>query len=363
MQKTAFNLCSIELFESNKIGLVELHNKCYKKIRKLHPNIPSQIIIKAEQECLSKYKTCRSNKHKLKKPIIKTNLSITLDKRLFSKDKKDKYSIRITTSDKRKSFKLNMYDRLKSIYDKYQYRDPSLYVKNNKIYITFPFDIPVEQQPQDLCLGVDLGVRISAATSDGRLIKDKKFNGEKRRLRFLKRKLQSKNTRSARKHLKKLKRKEHNKNKNQTHHIANKILETNANVIALENLKGIKAKKHKKQNKNYISQVPLYELRRVLTYKANNSGKHIVLVNPAYTSQTDCMSGKLEGIRKGRRFYSKNGLIYDADINAARNIGKRSKLPVSCGNILDGQGVVNHPHECKSKFNLVVQAYKSLACV
>jgi len=145
-----------------------------------------------------------------------------------------------------------------------------------------------------------------------------------------------------------LKRKERNKNKNQTHLIANEILKTNCDTIVLENLKGIKAKKHKYQNKRSIAQVPLFELRRILTYKAENIGKNVVLVSPAYTSQIDSISGIKEGVRRGCRFYAKSGLVYDADLNAARNIGNRSKLPVSYGNILDGQASVNTPNECKS---------------
>ena len=44
----------------------------------------------------------------------------------------------------------------------------------------------------------------------------------------------------------------------------------------------------------------------------------------------------------------KSGLVYDADLNAARNLGIRSKLTVSYGNILDGQALVNRLNVCKS---------------
>jgi IS605 OrfB family transposase len=198
-------------------------------------------------------------------------------------------------------------------------------------------------------LGVDLGIRRSAATSDGRIVIDKKFNSEKRKLRYLKDELKSKGTKSARRHLRNLRHKEHNKNKNQTHLIANLILNTEADTICLENLKSIKRKKNPYQNKHSISQVPLYELRRVITYKAENMGKHVLLVCPQYTSQTDCVSGRREGERRGCRFYSKNGLIYDADINAAINIAKISKLPVSqTQNLTYGQVSVNRPNVYKS---------------
>ena len=59
-------------------------------------------------------------------------------------------------------------------------------------------------------------------------------------------------------------------------------------------------------------------------------------------------AGLRRGERRGRRFYAENGLVYDADINAACNIARRSKLPFSRGNLLSGQAVVNQPNVCKS---------------
>ena len=354
MHNVVFNFASPIQFTEKQNSLVILHNKVYHPIRKLYSDIPSQVIIKAEQECLSSYKSTKSNKHKLSGPIVKKNLSMRLDKRLYSKNKTDKYSIKITTTSGRKSFKLVMYPKLKELFDVYQYQDPLIYENNGKIFISFCFDnSPLEKLKSKLVLGVDLGIRRAAAMSDGRIIIDRKFNKEKRRLRFLKRQLQSTGTKSSRKHLIKLRHKERNKNKNQTHLIANIILDTKADTFALENLKGIKAKKHRYQNKRSISQVPLFDLRRILTYKAENQGKTVLLVNPAYTSQIDSSSGVKEGIRKGCRFYTKSGIIYDADLNASRNIGQRSKLPVSYGNILDGQALVNVPIACQSTTRVV----------
>ena len=334
-------------FQQKLNSITKLHNGFYYIARNEHKGFPSQMVIRAEMESLASYKSIKSNKHKLIKPFEKKNLSVRLDKRLYSKTD-DKTKIRITTKERKKEFEIKLYPKLQTLMDKYEYVDPLLFVKNNKLMIGLTFDSAKEMQKESLCLGVDLGIRRVAACSDGRLIIDKKFNAEKRKLRYNKRQLQSKGTKSARKHLKKAKHKERNKNKNQTHLVVNKILKTDANIISLENLKGIKAKKYKKQNKNAISQVPFFELRRILTYKAENMGKHVCLVSPAYTSQIDNVSGIKEGERKGCRFYAKSGLIYDADINAAINIARRSKHPISIGNFLDGQGEVKRPIACKS---------------
>lgn len=327
-----------------------LHNVFYYQTRENHSDFPSQMIIRAEMECLASYKSIKSNKHKLSKPFEKKNLSMRLDKRLYSHVKGDATKIKITTKEKKKEFQIKLYPKLEQLISKYQFVDPLIFVRDDKLMISLTFDnAPTEKVKASLCLGIDLGIRRTAACSDGRLIVDKKFNADKRKLRYMKRCLQSKGSKSSMKHLNKLKHKEKNKNKNQSHLVANEILKTKASVISLENLKGIKAKKYKTQNKNAVSQVPFFELRRILTYKAENMGKHVCLVSPAYTSQIDSISGIKEGERKGCRFYAKSGLVYDADINAAINIARRSKHPISQGNLLDGQGIVNCPIACKPK--------------
>lgn len=193
MHKVVFNFASQHQFNETKNSLVVLHSKVYNNIRKQYPNIPSQVIIKAEQECLSSYKSTKSNKHRLKKSIEKKNLSMRLDKRLYSKNKTDKYSIRITTTSGRQSFKFVVYPKLKELLDKYEYTDPLIYENDGKLFISFTFDNkPKEPLKQKLALGVDIGIRRNAGCSDGRIIIDRKFNGDKRKLRHLKDSLKSK---------------------------------------------------------------------------------------------------------------------------------------------------------------------------
>ena len=49
----------------------------------------------------------------------------------------------------------------------------------------------------------------------------------------------------------------------------------------------------------------------------------LVLVNPAYTSQTDHRNGCLLGKRRGDAFYCFDGVVLQADENAARNVKAR----------------------------------------
>lgn len=346
-QRSAFNQISKVRFEKGRCSKKVLHHLTYYPTRGNHPDMPAQVTIRAINEVCSSYQTVKSNGHKIIAPILKKRLSMRLDHNLYSRHKTDQYSIRIFAAGKRKTFRMAMYPKLKELIDKHLYHDPLIFVREGELFISLPFDTALPEQKQRLCLGVDLGMRVAAACSDGRLFIDREYNARKRKLRYLKRCLQSKGTPTACRHLRKIGHDERNASKNQTHLIANGILQTVADTIALEDLTGIKKKKTPFQNKNAISQVPLYLLRAIITYKANNAGKHVVLVSPSYTSQIDSLTGKRKGERKGRRFYTKSGLVLDADLNASRNIGHRSKLPVSYGNILDGQGVVTRPIVCK----------------
>lgn len=342
-QRFAWNECSKIKFNIPTNSIVLLHGQFYTKFRQSQPEIPSQVVISAEQSVLSAYRSIKSNKQKLDKPPEKKKLSIRLDKRTYSY-KNGVFSI--ISLEKRVKCSPYIYPKLQELISKYRFCDPLLFEKDGEIWICLTFDIPEILSQNKLVVGVDVGICNLAATSEGNLYQDKQFNGRKRKLRFNKRKLQSKSktSKSARRKLKKLKRKERNINQNFSHHLTNKIIsDTKADTIVLENLKSIKVKKHKYQNKNRISQVPMFELRRILTYKALLNNKQVITVSPAYTSQIDHRTGKLDGKRIGGRYIGKDGQILHADCNAACNIALRSKLPCSISNYYAWQAKVNSP--------------------
>lgn len=359
-QLFAWNECSKIQFTLPKNSIIDLHSKFYSSFRLKNPNIPSQVVISAEQSVLSSFRSIKSNKQKIKSPPIKKNLSIRLDKRTFS-FKNGKFSI-ISLGKRIKCHPL-IFPKLKEYMDKYAFCDPLLFVRNGEIHIALTFNIPEIKSQNKLAIGVDLGCVNLAATSEGRLYKDKSFNSRKRQLRYLKSALKSKGSKSSRRHINKLRHKEHNINKNLSHNLANRIIQdTDADTIVLENLKSLKVKKHKYQNKNRISQIPMFELRRIITYKALLNEKTVIVVNPSYTSQIDHRTGKLDGKRIGGRYIGKDGQILHADVNAACNIAIRSKLPCSIKNYYTWQATVNSPIVCKSSGSSeVLQAPMALA--
>ena len=75
-ERAAFNICSKIHFDSKaKNSIVEMHANCYKSIRKSNPEIKAQLVISSENNCLAAYRSVKSNKHKLIKPIEKKRLA------------------------------------------------------------------------------------------------------------------------------------------------------------------------------------------------------------------------------------------------------------------------------------------------
>ncbi len=328
-----WNHMSQQTFKTKQIDKKLIHDTNYHECRKLFPDCPSQVIIRAKDSVYAAYKTAKSNKvlDKLEEPCIQSNLSIRLDKRLYTFLEGNR--IKLTTTGKRIICSYKPYDKFKELFSKYSVCDPLVFMRDNEFWLSVSFEIPTPTHIETTVLGVDLGERRMAVTSQGLALTDKDFLRQKRQLRYLKRILNSKkkttNSSSSRKKLKSLKRKERNKNKNLCHHLANKILETSSNTIVLEDLSSLKKNnlgkknyKKSKSSKNRLSQVPFGMLLSILSYKAPLFGKKVVTVDPWMTSQLD-HRGIEKGLRKGCRYYCSDDLVFDADWNASINIARK----------------------------------------
>ena len=323
--QNCWNQCSKVKFNIPKNSIVDLHNNFYKHFRETN-NLPAQLVVRAEQSVLSTYRTIKSNKHNIKSPSILKKISLRLDKRCFSYKNE---ILSLITLEKRVKCQFHKYAKLMEYLNRYKFCDPLIFERKGQICISLTFDIPEVLPQNKSCIGVDLGIRVPAATSEGNLYISKSFNKKKRQIRYLKSKLQSKGTRSAKRHKKRIGKKEHNINKNFVHNLTKKILtSTKADIIVIEQLKFDK-KKNKFKKSNKLSQALFGKIGEVLTYKAPIFGKTVIQVSPAFTSQIDSFTGKKDGIRKGRRYYSSSGKIFDADISAANNIALRANHSVS----------------------------------
>jgi len=201
-------------------------------------------------------------------------------------------------------------------------------------------------------MGIDLGINRIVATSEGLLISDKRYLKQRRRIRYLKRCLHTRNTQSSNRKFRTIMYKERNQSRNFIHHVANSLLKTECNTLVFEDLTGIKQQNNGNKFNSKRAQLPWYMLRKITTYKAPPLGKRVVTVNPAYTSKDD-WRGIAPGRRQGCRYYASDGLVWDSDVNASINIAqkwpRKHKLPVSFvppidGRFkLDGQAIVSWP--------------------
>ena len=322
LNQKSWNIISQERFSMTGGRLKILHDKCYYKVKEQIPTIPSQFIIKAEQDVIATYKIIKTNRHKLEQPAIKKSLSIQLDKRIHKWINKN--TIKITTLNKQAIATFNIYNKLNDL-DWTKLKDPKVFYKNGTFYLSLIFDIKKEFNDNNQVIGIDLGIKRIVSLSNGIIVKGNVFNSHKRKIRYTKRQLQAKirESHSARQKLKKLRKKEANFSKNYIHNLTKSvILNSVGNVIVIEDLSKIKSKNRGTRFNNRQSQIPYFNFKTILTYKAQLYGKKVETVNPAYTSQLD-HRGLVGGKRKGCRYYGSDDVVLDADINAAINIANR----------------------------------------
>lgn len=345
LSREAYNRCA-NILESNNIhlDLRSVHKAVYDILREEYPAIPSQGVIKIYKECISAFRSIKSNGHKNHKIPEKTGLSMRLDKRLYSKFSRNSIVLCSGKSCRRAVADIVGYDRLESLFGRYTTADPLIFKRDGRFFLAITFNVPDVPLQDDNCIGLDMGERRFAISSEGVMFHDKEYNKRRRKLRYLKRCLQKKGTKSAHRHYRKLSTREQNQSTDMCQKIANAVLQsTPASIIVIEDLSGIKQKTSKnkkgfkrKSHNRRMYQIPFYKFKQILSYKAPLFGKTVETVSPFLTSQTDCTTGKKEGTRKNRRFYCKNGTVLDADWNAAINIARKSKHPSSFKMPLDG---------------------------
>lgn len=343
--RDAFNLCAqIAVEENTPCNIKMFHDTMYNRIREKFPLIPAQGAIKIYKEVLSAVRSIKSNKHKDAKTPQRKYLSLHLDKRMYNKLSVDGIFLSTPIARRRELCTFVLYDKVKELFASYTFADPLIFAKNNRLFLSIPFEVPTAPCADETSIGVDMGIKRLFVTSEGKFFRDKKYLANRRKLRYLKRNLQSKGTKSANRHLRKLSVKERNISKDMIQRSTSALLHsTNASIIVLEDLKRLKKNTSttndgykRKRHNSALSQVPMYAFKKVLMHKAQLVGKRVETVSPVYTSQTDSRTNKRDGKRQGCRYYCSDGIVLDADWNAAVNIAKRGNHPCSTQTPLDG---------------------------
>jgi putative transposase len=173
-------------------------------------------------------------------------------------------------------------------------------------------------------LGVDLGRRRVAVDSDATSYEATDVNQVRAHYPKVRRSLQAKGTKEAKRLLKRLSGRETRHMRAINHAISKQLIEkaqATGRQIALEDLTGIRERTKVRKPQRYGHHSwSFYQLRQCVAYKAHAAGVPLVLVDPAYTSQT-CHLCRHRGHRSGLKFScTRCNVVMDADWNAAMNI-------------------------------------------
>ena len=316
---------------------VRIQTLIYHAVRELF-GLSANLAIRAIARVSANRKTAKQKKSLVKdfKPT-----SIDYDARIFDFREKD-WTASVTLIGGRQHIKMDAgnYQRGK-LKDKKptsatlcKHKDGNYY-----IHIQIKDDVPETSEPESI-IGVDLGRRDIAVTSDGDSWSGQDIQQVRDKFSRVRASLQQKATkgtrstrRRARQVLKRLSGREQRYQSWLNHTISrtivNKAKSENA-AIAIEDLTGIRERTNQqprnKTERRRSNSWAFYQLRQFLEYKAVQAGISLVKVNPAYTSQMchNCHHihpVKGSSYRNGKTFKCGHcGWTGDADLNGAMNI-------------------------------------------
>jgi putative transposase len=335
------------------VNAVKLQSLCYREIRArfdLSSNLARTTSRLRDQQVCRRLAGARKVAQQKNRPVkaFKGGFA-TYDARIFSFREKD-WTVSLTTVEGRERFELAIgrYQR-----ERLAGSNPKSATLVKRKDGSYSIQICVEAEPSPpqrtgRVLGVDLGRTDIAHTSDGDNWNGQQLNRVRdhySRLRAVLQRKASKGTRSSRRRcrelLQRLSGKERRFQSRQrcvaktwvNHRISKAIVSrakaTNS-AIALEDLTGIRERVNQqprsKTERRRANSWAFYQLRQFLEYKARVAGVSLILVPPAYTSQTchKCLHihpDPAQSYRSGKSFKCGHcGWEGDADLNGANVI-------------------------------------------
>jgi len=266
---------------------------------------------------------------------------VTYDARTFSFREKD-WTVSLTTVDGRERFDLAIGNYQVGALKGSNPKSATLVKRQDGSYylqIGLESEPPEPQESEDV-LGVDLGRTDIAHTSEGQNWEGQSINKVRDHYANLRAKLQrkaSKGTRSTRRRVRELLQRLSGRERRfqawLNHNISKSLVQTAKSKhasIALEDLTGIRERTNQqprnKTERRRSNSWAFNQLRLFIDYKALGAGVKVLLVKPAYTSQTchQCLHihpVKGESYRSGKRFACGHcGWHGDADYNGANLI-------------------------------------------
>ena len=321
--RQAMNYISQVAWEHKVFNRVALHYFVYKELRKRF-GLTAQLAVSVRDKVAFSYKADKSQQHIFKKAILPLD-----PPRSFRLILKEGEFASISTLRGRQKIPLILGEYQRNwLRDKVKGICESEVTKNGEYYfhITIEVEEPPTKEVQE-AIGVDLGIKNLATTSDGDCFSGKQVEGNRLRYERLRAELQAKGTLSAKKHLKRVSGKERRFKSSVNHLISRRIVDKaieTTRAIVLENLKGIRQRiKVRRSQKGQYHKWAFSELIRFITYKARLAGIPVFFIDPRHTSQrcSHCGYTSRANRKSQSEFVCKScGFSLNADHNAALNL-------------------------------------------
>src|ERR1035437_823746 len=302
-----------------------LHNETYHPIKN-SCELSSQVIIRCISKVSDAYKIDKKTKR-----VFKPLGSISYDARILTYKPNDIVSLWSVGG------RLKMpYVCHNRNYLPYIKGEADLVYKKGKFYLFQAVEVP-DEKVKDIeeFIGVDFGMTDIVSTSDGKSHSAEWLNSYRENQQTVRSSIQAKADtskrsikRNCRKLLKRLSGKEKTTATIINHTISKSLVQSAKELgkgISIEDLTNIRftSKRRNKKFRTKMGKWNFSQLRSFLTYKSLLSGVNLVVVEPAYTSQT-CHVCKHIGERTNKIFKCVNINceidIIDADYNASKNI-------------------------------------------
>ena len=306
--RQACNFVANYIYQTQDLKQLSLNKALYYRLRENY-GLKSQMAQSVLKTVIARFKTILENQNKWIKPKFKKpqydlvwNRDYSLNDELFS----------VNTLSGR--VKLSYFKKAMEKYfdENYTFGTAKLVKKRGKYFLHIPVttDIP-ESLDSNICnvVGIDRGINFIIATYDSKhksgFVSGKTIKQKRAKFKALRKKLQQRQTSSARRRLKAIGQRENRWMQDVNHCVSKALVESNPKhtLFVLEDLTGIRAATERVQRKDrYVSvSWSFYDLEKKIKYKAALNESSVINVDPHYTSQTCPICGHTEKTNRNKK--------------------------------------------------------------
>ena len=316
-----YNLClteRISLYESDGISV-----KCYDQMK---CNVPP---LKGKANSASMQQTVR-RLDKTYKKFFKDKKGFARFKKRFRTIQYGKYGDGIKLNVDRGLVYVQMIGNIPCKFHRTiegKIKNASVTLKQGQMYVNVTVEREsVHKLVLERAVGIDFGMKSCVTTSEGKHYETPQFRKSKAKdiSRLQRKKLaEPENSKPINKAIAKCYTKVERR-RNDYNHKLSRSLVNDYDILCLEDIKvkGMIEGSNKHAVNRRWADLAISDLKSKIIYKAENAGKIVILVEPAYTTQTCSQCGNVAKQELDQRTYqcSKCGMELDRDENAATNI-------------------------------------------